>query len=187
MPKLSVSRYLKTTGFFCFLAKNRGTAYVFSCHTDLAWKWGQFEKSGRPWGQYHVYSGLCSECDGTSVSHIFIRGSFIMLFLVVHGVVSSEWHSVRVYFNERCTSIKQPPPPPHLQEQVHWSFVVILKECSIFLSTFWCHIIPPLCFIPTAEPACRHITSWRQPLSSVLSFWIDVNVLMAVSICFQQL
>lgn len=31
-----------------------------------------------------------AQCDGTSVSHIFIRGSFIMLFLVVRGVVSSE-------------------------------------------------------------------------------------------------
>lgn len=30
---------------FCFFTKNRETMYVFACHTDLAWKCGQFEKS----------------------------------------------------------------------------------------------------------------------------------------------
>uniref|UniRef100_A0A673T8G1 proteasome endopeptidase complex n=1 Tax=Suricata suricatta TaxID=37032 RepID=A0A673T8G1_SURSU len=99
-PKLSVPRGLRRTSLFAFSLRIEKLS-LFARHTDLVGKWGQCRvpvdcsASGRSWGQDRVFSGPCSEGDGSSVANIFLRDS-VLYFLWWGRVVPSEWHATRL-------------------------------------------------------------------------------------------
>lgn len=97
--KLSVSRYLKMTGF-SVLTKNRKNGVCLCMLQRHNLKMEAVLKipigdsaSGRRWEQDHACGGIISECSDL-VSQIHVWEILLLYFLWWWGkVVSSEWHS----------------------------------------------------------------------------------------------